>query len=111
MNLRSQSITMSDILFTNAQDGFRGMRRFMMCLFKGMEVNEGKGKKGESEGSPFRNEISSPHIKTTMIYAKAGDAIKRRTIEKLEEGAQDGPKMVPLAFPVRDLEDVPKDEK
>jgi len=32
----------------------------MMCLFKRMEVNEGKGKKEESEGSPFRDEISSP---------------------------------------------------
>jgi len=50
-------------------------------------------------------------IKTTMIYAKAGEAIKRRTTEKLEEEVQDGPKMVPLAFPAREVEDDPKEDK
>ena len=46
-----------------------------------------------------------------MIYAKTGEEIKRRTIEKSEEGVQGGPKMVPLAFPVRDVEDDPKEDK
>jgi site-specific recombinase XerD len=46
-----------------------------------------------------------------MIYAKAGDAIKRSTIEKLEEMAQDGPKMVPLAFPAMRSDGEPNEEK
>jgi integrase/recombinase XerD len=36
-------------------------------------------------------------IKTTMIYAKAGDVIKRRAIDKLEEKSQHDPKIVPHA--------------
>lgn len=45
-----------------------------------------------------------------MIYAKAGNAIKRRAIERLEE-FQNGPKMVTLAFQVREVEDDPQEEK
>ena len=82
-----------------------------MCLFKRMEVNEGKGKKGESEGAPFRNEISSPHIKTTMIYAKASDEIKRRAIEKLEDESHDGHKLVTIDSLSPPIEDDPKKEK
>ena len=50
-------------------------------------------------------------INASMIYAKAGEALKRRAIEKLEDESHDGPKMVPLAFPARELEDDPKEDK
>ena len=43
-------------------------------------------------------------IKTTMIYAKAGDVIKRRAIDKLEEGSQHGPKMVPQTYETKEIE-------
>ncbi len=49
-------------------------------------------------------------IKTSMIYAKAGNAIKRKAIERLEE-FQNGPKMVPLAFPAMRSDGEPKEEK
>lgn len=50
-------------------------------------------------------------FKTTMIYRKAGEAIKRRAIEKLEDGAYDGQKMVKLGFAVTEPEEGSKEEK
>ena len=43
-------------------------------------------------------------INTSMIYAKVGEAIKRRSIEKLDDLSQDGPKMGPHNLPVKELE-------
>ena len=43
-------------------------------------------------------------IKTTMIYAKAGDVIKRHAIDKLEERSQHGPKMVPHAHEMKEID-------
>ena len=50
-------------------------------------------------------------INTSMIYAKAGEAIKRRAIEKLEDESHDGHKMVTLGVSASKPDDVPKSEK
>ena len=50
-------------------------------------------------------------IKTSMINAKAGETIKRRAIEKLEDESHDGHKMVTFGVSTSKLDDGPKDEK
>jgi len=50
-------------------------------------------------------------IKKTMIYAKAGEAIKRRAIEKLEDESHDGHKLVTIDSLSPPIEDDPKKEK
>lgn len=50
-------------------------------------------------------------INASMIYAKAGEALKRRAIEKLEDESHDGHKLVTIDSLSPPIEDDPKKEK
>jgi len=49
--------------------------------------------------------LGHSEIKTSMIYAKVGEAIKRHAIEKLGDEPHDGHKMVTLDLLAGKLED------